>query len=220
MVCRAQICASNPGSARCTPKSDHAKGPQFRPRGSSGPGRHPVMVRRPPLHDAYFSSPLWREDSLLLLVREAKRSCASRMAGGVRGNLQQPLPPYRAEARLRARPSPKGERRKLRPLAWQKHWRPAGGFSSAPAVTCHQACKPGSESALRRAMAIHLGRSPHASASCNQPGRGSSGRDWRVSPPRRPYSVLLPVGFAVPPLLPETRCALTAPFHPYLAIAA
>jgi len=32
---------------------------------------------------------------------------------------------------------------------------------------------------------------------------------------RRPYSVLLPVGFAVPPPLPSARCALTAPFHPY-----
>ena len=32
---------------------------------------------------------------------------------------------------------------------------------------------------------------------------------------RRPYSVLLPVGFAVPPALPQPRCALTAPFHPY-----
>jgi hypothetical protein len=31
----------------------------------------------------------------------------------------------------------------------------------------------------------------------------------------RPYSVLLPVGFALPSPLPETRCALTAPFHPY-----
>src|SRR4029077_5040469 len=30
----------------------------------------------------------------------------------------------------------------------------------------------------------------------------------------RPYSVLLPVGFAVPFPLPETRGALTAPFHP------
>src|SRR3954471_6389560 len=36
------------------------------------------------------------------------------------------------------------------------------------------------------------------------------------SPRRRPYSVLLPVGFAVPFPLPETRCALTAPFHPCL----
>src|ERR1700681_3001674 len=29
-----------------------------------------------------------------------------------------------------------------------------------------------------------------------------------------PYLVLLPVGFAVPPMLPPARCALTAPFHP------
>ena len=31
----------------------------------------------------------------------------------------------------------------------------------------------------------------------------------------RPYSVLLPVGFTLPILSPELRCALTAPFHPY-----
>ncbi len=34
--------------------------------------------------------------------------------------------------------------------------------------------------------------------------------------PCRPYSVLLPAGLAVPPTLPPARCALTAPFHPYL----
>ena len=32
---------------------------------------------------------------------------------------------------------------------------------------------------------------------------------------RHSYSVLLPVGFAVPFPSLETRCALTAPFHPY-----
>jgi hypothetical protein len=31
---------------------------------------------------------------------------------------------------------------------------------------------------------------------------------------RRPYLVLLPVGFTVPPTLPPARCALAAPFHP------
>ena len=31
--------------------------------------------------------------------------------------------------------------------------------------------------------------------------------------------VLLPVGFAVPFVSPRTRCALTAPFHPYLSDA-
>jgi hypothetical protein len=62
-------------------------------------------------------------------------------------------------------------------------------------------------------IAIHLGRlSPDAS--CDQPGQLAWKRDWRVSPPRCPYSVLLPVGFTVPSLLPRTRCALTAPFHP------
>ena len=30
----------------------------------------------------------------------------------------------------------------------------------------------------------------------------------------RPYSVLLPMGFTLPPLLPAARCALAAPFHP------
>src|SRR5262245_64787412 len=67
-------------------------------------------------------------------------------------------------------------------------------------------------------MAIHLGRNLR-SASCNQPGRlvrKPTGSGY--PPPRRPYSVLLPVGFAVPLLLPRARCALTAPFHPYLLV--
>ncbi len=33
-------------------------------------------------------------------------------------------------------------------------------------------------------------------------------------PARGPYSALLPVGLAVPPLLPAARWALTPPFHP------
>src|SRR6202167_832343 len=66
--------------------------------------------------------------------------------------------------------------------------------------------------------AILLGRRLPG-ASSNLPGR----RDpdtipklprLRAKTPRRPYSVLLPVGFAVPPALPLARCALTAPFHP------
>jgi len=32
------------------------------------------------------------------------------------------------------------------------------------------------------------------------------------------YLVLLRVGFTLPFLLPVTRCALTAPFHPYLIL--
>ena len=34
-----------------------------------------------------------------------------------------------------------------------------------------------------------------------------------------PYLVLLRVGFTMPPSLPPERCALTAPFHPYLGSA-
>src|SRR6266851_573392 len=48
-----------------------------------------------------------------------------------------------------------------------------------------------------------------------QPTRmtGPDGPETCVS--RHSYSVLLPVGFAVPLPSPEARCALTAPFHPY-----
>jgi hypothetical protein len=42
-----------------------------------------------------------------------------------------------------------------------------------------------------------------------------TGQDVAWSCPRRPYSALLPVGFALPLPLPEARCALAAPFHPY-----
>ncbi len=66
-------------------------------------------------------------------------------------------------------------------------------------------------------MTIHLGCTlPRTS--CDQPGQ----RPGEHEPARHerraccPYLVLLPVGFAVPLPLPDARCALTAPFHPYL----
>ncbi len=43
---------------------------------------------------------------------------------------------------------------------------------------------------------------------------------WALAHPCRPYSVLLPVGFAVPSMLPWPRWALTPPFHPYSASGA
>ena len=63
-------------------------------------------------------------------------------------------------------------------------------------------------------MTIHL---EHLlpSASRNQPGWQSRKRLIFLRKSRHPYSVLLPVGFAMPPPLPGARCALTAPFHPY-----
>lgn len=69
-------------------------------------------------------------------------------------------------------------------------------------------CKPGSVHRRVGGWAtIPLGRRSRA-ASSNQPGRRAGTR-----PMCRPYSVLLPVGFTVPLLLPGARCALTAPFH-------
>ena len=56
-------------------------------------------------------------------------------------------------------------------------------------------------------MAIPLGR-PLPDASRDLPGRQRGNALFR-----HPYLVLLPVGLAVPSPLPETRCALTAPFH-------
>jgi hypothetical protein len=69
--------------------------------------------------------------------------------------------------------------------------------------------------------AIPLGRRLPG-ASSNLPGRP----DLDIIPRHmlfarascRPYSVLLPVGFTMPPALPPARCALTAPFHPYRGI--
>ena len=66
--------------------------------------------------------------------------------------------------------------------------------------------------------AIPLGRAS-LRASRDQPGQqgGNAPASRGKSPVRaagHPYSVLLPVGFTLPPLLPGARCALTAPFHP------
>jgi hypothetical protein len=88
----------------------------------------------------------------------------------------------------------------------------------------HQpACKPGSVGHRRLASAIRDGHSSGIALACDlgQPTRTAS----LTSLPRtlslltncprcRPYSVLLPVGFAMPVPLPDPRCALTAPFHP------
>lgn len=43
---------------------------------------------------------------------------------------------------------------------------------------------------------------------------------WALARPCHPYSVLLPVGFAVPSMSPCPRWALTPPFHPYSASGA
>jgi hypothetical protein len=101
------------------------------------------------------------------------------------------------------------------------------GVARRAPFTYQPACKPGSvwrqDSLVRQAWrvtAIPLERRLPG-ASSNQPGRPDSDIDPGTTPPlarrrvpRRPYSVLLPVGFALPSALPQARCALTAPFHP------
>jgi len=56
-------------------------------------------------------------------------------------------------------------------------------------------------------------RTPHATDPSGG-ARGPPGGPGRNRSACRSYLVLLPVGFALPPPLPATRCALTAPFHP------
>jgi hypothetical protein len=88
----------------------------------------------------------------------------------------------------------------------------------------HQpACKPGSVGYRPLARTIRDGHSSGTTlARClEQPTRTASltlpcGVIACANSPRcRPYSVLLPVWFAMPAPLPDPRCALTAPFHPY-----
>ncbi len=98
--------------------------------------------------------------------------------------------------------------------SWQAHRNTRPGERE---TNCQPACKPGSvRPAFADATAIHLGRlSPGVSR--NQPGQLAWKPAWPgiASGPRCPYSVLLPVGFTVPLLLPVARWALTPPFHPY-----
>lgn len=78
------------------------------------------------------------------------------------------------------------------------------------------AYKPGSvRCPERQGMAIHLGR-PLPDVSRDLPGRRRGAAPCPLARTCRPYLVLLPVGFTMPLPLPGARCALTAPFHPYL----
>src|SRR4051812_36713789 len=98
-------------------------------------------------------------------------------------------------------------------------------LENASAQKHQPACKPGFVGHRRLAQAIRDGHSsgtPFARG-LEQPTRTASltspcGVIAFANIPRcRPYSVLLPVWFAMPFPLPDPRCALTAPFHPYCA---
>ena len=75
------------------------------------------------------------------------------------------------------------------------------------------ACKPGSVLAVK-AMDGHSSGMAVASH-LEQPTRTRRTKpSLRGVPLPCSYLVLLPVGFTLPILLPASRCALTAPFHP------
>jgi len=78
------------------------------------------------------------------------------------------------------------------------------------------ACKPGSVRQVAPAGWPFIWGLALPQASCNQPGR------WRENARRSQSSDIAPIRFCSrwglpwPTLLPGPRCALTAPFHPYL----
>ena len=85
------------------------------------------------------------------------------------------------------------------------------------------ACKPGSVHARR----FPLGRCATIPLDPSSPkgSRGQPGRRGGNAPASavtrfagRPYSALLPVGFAMPPPSPGARWALAPPFHPYRGV--
>ncbi len=89
------------------------------------------------------------------------------------------------------------------------------------AATC--ATRKGSRRSVSRvlSMVCTTGRPflwdvPCGTPRATNPGGGSGNSCFPALPQKagRPYSVLLPVGFTLPALLPGPRCALTAPFHP------
>ena len=99
----------------------------------------------------------------------------------------------------------------------------AGVVAPNPSFLEHQpACKPGFVGHRRLAQTVRDGHSSGTMfAHClEQPTRTASLTSpcgviaFANSPRCRPYSVLLPVWFAMPFPLPDPRCALTAPFHP------
>ena len=95
-------------------------------------------------------------------------------------------------------------------------------LSKTPSQKYQPACKPGSVGHHSLAQVIRDGHSSGTmfAHGLEQPTRTASltspcGVIAFANGPRcRPYSVLLPVWFAMPFPLPDTRCALTAPFHP------
>ena len=104
------------------------------------------------------------------------------------------------------------------------NWRGVRRVAPNPSFQRYQpACKPGFVGHRPLARTIRDGHSSGTmfAHGLEQPTRTASLTSpcgviaFANSPRCRPYSVLLPVWFAMPFPLPDPRCALTAPFHPY-----
>ncbi len=78
---------------------------------------------------------------------------------------------------------------------------------------CQRVCKPGSVHPPKRDRRPFLSGDTCVAPPATNPGSGPEHAPKRSRASCRPYSVLLPVGFAMPLPLPAARCALTAPFH-------
>ncbi len=96
----------------------------------------------------------------------------------------------------------------------------AGSDQSAGAIKRQTACKPGSVPRAGARGDGHSSGTPVAGRLARPTRAAARKLAWpapspgRRRPTCRPYLVLLPVGFTVPPPSPGARCALTAPFHP------
>src|SRR6195952_4624686 len=106
------------------------------------------------------------------------------------------------------------------------NWRGVRRIDAEPLILSkyQPACKPGFVGHRPLARTIRDGHSSGTmfAHGLEQPTRTASLTSPCVvfafanCPRCRPYSVLLPVWFAMPVPLPDPRCALTAPFHPCL----
>ena len=77
--------------------------------------------------------------------------------------------------------------------------------------------KPNSVRLRSRPFGRELRRDDHSSSPAIADGIEQPTRKLRTGRPSMlPYLALLRAGFCLPPVLPRARCALTAPFHPYL----
>ena len=143
---------------------------------------------------------------------------ASSLPSGPSGLLRRPAPDRRwdhGERRAAGRPPPTGAGVRGRGRIGHRPAPAHDGTRPGTGPQWEVTWKGGGSRPVSRVLsgaAIHLRRTSPCACS-DLPGSGAG----HASPPAGgslPYLVLLRVGFALPPVLPPARCALTAPFHP------